>query len=359
MHHTHHPKRQSLLQHVLPLTPRSLPYEKHPSVLLVVHQLVLHLLRLALSAIAYLREAVRLLRIHDRRHRLERQIPLVQTPRPRPLPPLSAQSVHFLHQSRAQRAAQPVLRRLPHLLQQLQHVQLLHALLHQLLQRAGNVRTGVSPNEHGSDLVGNQTVLNPHLQHQTADSAIYELRSKAHRKRMRQILRIPSDSLSRRTSSSTSRRSAYLPLISGIPEILHNSAVPGLLGLLPVEPAPAPLVELVAVGHRVSVIDGDEEEGVPLGCAAFSADHDVGVVAVGVHQIHVQKGDFLDFKSAKFGRGPVGNEVCVLHEFLQRTDLVAEVRMALREKGVANVGLHERKSKGPTWTVLGTAKMWP
>ena len=176
---------------------------------------------------------------------------------------------------------------------------------------------------------------------------------------MRQILRIPSDSLSRRTSSSTSRRSAYLPLISGIPEILHNSAVPGLLRLLPVEPAPAPLVELVAVGHRVSVIDGDEEEGVPLGCAAFSADHDVGVVAVGVHQIHVQKGDFLDFKSAKFGRGPVGNEVCVLHEFLQRTDLVAEVRMALREKGVANVGLHERKSKGPTWTVLGTAKMWP
>ena len=48
-----------------------------------------------------------------------------------------------------------------------------------------------------------------------------------------------------------------------------------------------------------------------------------------------------------------------MHEFLEGTDFEAKIRMSLGEEGVANMGLHARETGRRTWTVLGTAKMWP
>ena len=50
VHHIHHPKRQSLLQQVLRITSSLLPsYKKHLSILLIVHQLKLHILPITFS----------------------------------------------------------------------------------------------------------------------------------------------------------------------------------------------------------------------------------------------------------------------------------------------------------------------
>ena len=122
----------------------------------------------SLSPLSYLRKSIRLLRIPDRAHRLERQIPLIHASRPLPFLPFLLQFLRFHLPSRAQRPTQQVFLRLPHLLQQFQHVQLLHTLLHQPLQRTRSIRARIPSNVHRGDLIRHQTILNPHLQHQSA-----------------------------------------------------------------------------------------------------------------------------------------------------------------------------------------------
>lgn len=87
------------------------------------------------------------------------------------------------------------------------------------------------------------------------------------------------------------------------------------------------------------MIDRNQQEAIFRGFRHSSADENIGVISIRIHEIHVQKSNLLRLKNTKFRWRPVGSEIRVLYEFLERANFELHLGIFLGEEGMTHMCL--------------------